>query len=596
MGRVAKGYVTLRRTISAAFAATALAAVLPAAAEATTSCEYDGAAEVVNVRMAADNDSAILKVIGGAIDIRESGGLLSCSGGSPTTANSDAVNVFDESGSGRTFLSIGTPQAFAAGAVAINYAPGGGEDAVLLFGQDLPSLIIAGINGINTDGAAGKDVNFFGTPERIELFGGSGNDTLSARGTGGTGGVLSGPFVQLGGGSGNDTLEGSEAGDLIEGGLGDDTMRGFGGEDALIGDDLAEAGDDVYDGGAGFDHVSYPLVLGGVSVDLAVEGPQQTGDGEDSFAAVEGVIGSSFDDTILGTEAANVIKAGGGDDTVDGRGGDDLLSGSTGTDTLTYADAPAGVVVDLGAGTVSGGGGKDSLGLDDFENLIGSPFADTLTGSEAANRIVGLGGLDTVRALGGADRVEVRDGGPDVASCGSEVDSALADRLSLDTVAPDCEVIDALPEPPGENPGGGGGGAGAGTGAGGGARGGGGPGSKDTSVLFSLRAARRQPLLAQGAIVLKLRCPQEACKVSASAAGRVPAAGSTARELRVKPARAKLLAGTTKTVKLHLRRGQLARIGGALATGKRPKLRITASATDTAGNVANAHLTVTARR
>ncbi|MGV1047192.1 MAG: calcium-binding protein [Solirubrobacterales bacterium] len=577
MGRVPRCFATLRRTASVAFGAVAIAAVAPVAADATTTCEYNAGAEVLNVSMAADNDSTILRLIGTTIDVRQASGLVSCSGGTPTTANTEAINVFDNSGNGATSLAVFTPQAFAV--LEINDVPGNGTDRIAISSENVPATIIAGSDGVNTDGAAGRDVNFIGTPENIEIFGGSANDTITARGGGGTGAMLNGPFVQLRGGDGNDTLEGTEIGDLLEGELGNDTMRGFGGEDGLIGDVLAASADDVYDGGAGFDTISYPLVKNGVTVDLAKVGPQATGNGNDSFSEIEGVIGSEFGDTLLGTAGPNVLKAGQGDDTVDGRGGDDLLSGASGTDTLTYAAAPAGVVVDLGAGTASGGFGTDSA--TEFENLIGSPFADVLTGSAAANAITGLAGADTVKALAGPDRVDVRDGGPDNASCGSEVDSAIADRRSVDTVQADCELVDALPEP-------GGGGAG------------GGPGVRGKRVAFVLGGARKQRLLVQRAVRVKLRCPQEACTVVVAAAGRVPAlvsAGvSAARRLRLKPVTAKLAAGVAKAVKLRLNRRQRALIGAAMRLGKRPKLRVTATATDAAGKFTRAQLTVTAKR
>ena len=372
------------------------------------------------------------------------------------------------------------------------------------------------------------------------------------------------------------------------------TCSRAGGEDGLIGDVLAASGDDVYDGGAGSDTASYPLVLKGVTVDLAAAGTQATGNGNDSFSEVENVIGSEFADTLLGTDGPNSLKAGQGDDTVDGRGGADALSGSSGVDTLTYAGAPAGVAVNLGAGSASGGYGTDSA--TEFENLIGSPFADALTGSAAANAITALPGADTVQALAGPDRVDVRDGGPDNASCGSEVDAAIADRLSVDTIQADCESVDALPEAPG----GGGAGGNAGAAAAGAASGGGGSlGDKDDAVAFLLRGAKRQRLLVQGGLILKLRCPLEACTVAIRAAGRLPqlrgAAASAKRRLKLKPRRVKLSAGPPRIVRLPLTERQLDLIDAALHRGKRPELRVTATATDAAGNSAPAQLTVTAK-
>lgn len=583
--------VGLRRSVAAAVGVAVVALAAPITAEAATDCEFVEGANVLFVKMHAAEDVALLQTSGTTITVAGSSGAVSCSGGTPTTANTGDINVFDESGSGGTTLAVHNSQTLAE-PINIHYFGGGGEDMVQVASDPAQqALLIAGKTGINMNGAGGQDIEFIDVPERIELIGSFLSDSLSARGTGGTGGVLEGPFVLMHGQAGNDTLMGSEVGDFMEGEFGNDTLEGFGGDDALIGDDFNGPGDDTYIGGAGSDLVSYPpTVKSGVTVDLAKAGPQQTGEGNDSFSEVEGLFGTPFDDTIRGTNGPNVIKAGQGDDTVEGRGGDDLLSGGGGTDTLVYADAPAGVSVDLGAGTASGGDGKDSLGLnEDFDNVIGSQFADALIGGPGANQITGLGGVDVIRALGGPDRVDVRDGGPDNASCGSEIDTAISDRLSLDTVQSDCERIDALPEPP--PPAGGAGGTGAGNTGGG--------GSKDTKVLFSLRGAKRQPLLTQRAVLVMVRCPQEACKVVTSAVGRVPAIGSAgvrvAKKLRTAPTRSSLGAGVTKTVKLHLGKRQLAMIGAALQIGKRPRLRVAATATDVDGNSAPAQLTVTAK-
>jgi Ca2+-binding RTX toxin-like protein len=591
MGLAARCLVPLRRAVAATAGALVLGAIAPVAAEATTTCEYDGAAEVLKIAMSADNDSVILRLIAPeTIDVRESGGLISCSGGTPTAANTEFITVSDNSGNGSTRLTISEAPNLAG--VGVIYTSGGGnlDTLQILSVPAAPSQFLAGAAGVSTNGDSTKDItlNFLSPiPESIVLLGSTAADTISARGGGSTGSPVSGTSLELRGEPGNDTLEGGEAGDLLNGDLGNDTLRGFGGEDALVGDGLAESADDLYDGGAAADTVRYPLVLSGVTVDLAKTGPQATGNGNDSFVSVENVDGSSFADTLLGDAGRNALNGQNGDDIVDGRGGDDPINGGSGSDTVTFAEAPAAVVVNLETGKASGGYGNDSL--PEFENLIGSPFADSLTGSAADNQITGLGGADVVQALGGADRVDVRDGVADNASCGSEVDTAISDRLSLDTIQADCEIRDALPEPAGPggggNPGGGNapgsGNAGAGGGKGGGGKSG---GNGDTSVRFSLRGAKRQALLAQGGLVLKLRCPQEACNVTVRG-GR-----------RLKPVTVHLTRGATKTVKLKIRKAKLPAIRSLLLGGGRLKLRVSASASDAAGNTAPAQLVVRAQR
>lgn len=73
-------------------------------------------------------------------------------------------------------------------------------------------------------------------------------------------------------------------------------------------------------------------------------------------------------------------------------------------DTVSYANATAGVTVDLNKTTsqnVGGGMGNDTL--TSIENLIGSGSNDTLRGNASANRLEGGGGDDVLDGRGGAD-------------------------------------------------------------------------------------------------------------------------------------------------------------------------------------------------
>lgn len=56
------------------------------------------------------------------------------------------------------------------------------------------------------------------------------------------------------------------------------------------------------------------------------------------------------------------------------------------------------------------GGGADLIPDRDFQDVIGSPFADLIVGSDEANLIDAGGGTDVVRGRAGADTIY---GGPD---------------------------------------------------------------------------------------------------------------------------------------------------------------------------------------
>ncbi|MCR9245969.1 MAG: tandem-95 repeat protein [bacterium] len=112
---------------------------------------------------------------------------------------------------------------------------------------------------------------------------------------------------------------------------------------------------------------------------------------------------SGGDDLLVGTDADETLSGGAGDDLLRGGGGDDHLIGGTGNqDVADYSTAPAGVNVDLSAGTASGGAGNDTL--DGIEGAIGSSHADTFAFTNAQDgdvfTVLGNGGSDTMDLSG----------------------------------------------------------------------------------------------------------------------------------------------------------------------------------------------------
>jgi Ca2+-binding RTX toxin-like protein len=117
---------------------------------------------------------------------------------------------------------------------------------------------------------------------------------------------------------------------------------------------------------------------------------------------------------IRGSTLADTITGSAGNDVVEGGIGGDTLIGGGGSDTLNYLHSGKNVVVNLGAGTATGG---DALGdiFSGFENVAGSNGADRLTGDANTNVLLGNGGKDTLDGGAGADRLD-GGGGLDVAS------------------------------------------------------------------------------------------------------------------------------------------------------------------------------------
>ena len=179
----------------------------------------------------------------------------------------------------------------------------------------------------------------------------------------------------LDGGDGNDTLYGEDGNDTLIGGAGDDTMDGGTGDDTFIGG----AGSDSMSGGSGQDTVDYSASSAGVSVNLAT-GTYSGGDATgDTGSGIDGIIGSDYDDTLIGfdgesTDGANsytnVFYGGAGNDYLDGAGGDDELYGGTGNDTII------------------GGAGADLIDGGDGDDTIYAGGGDTITGGEGNDTII----------------------------------------------------------------------------------------------------------------------------------------------------------------------------------------------------------------
>lgn len=109
------------------------------------------------------------------------------------------------------------------------------------------------------------------------------------------------------------------------------------------------------------------------------------------------MIGSSYDDTIIGNDLSNDLRGGDGNDTLTGGRGADILNGGAGSDTADYSDATKGVSLNLNSGKSEG----DTY--ISIENLAGSAYNDKLTGDSSANVLTGQGGDDVIKGGDGDD-------------------------------------------------------------------------------------------------------------------------------------------------------------------------------------------------
>jgi Ca2+-binding RTX toxin-like protein len=227
-----------------------------------------------------------------------------------------------------------------------------------------------------------------------------------------------------------ENIKGSEYADVLIGNSQDNRIEALAGDDLLIGN----AGNDYLDGGDGNDTVSYRRDPNQAQVKVNLEQNQATDGfgGNDQLHNIENVIGSFFDDEILGDAKANIIHAGEGDDIVQardgydtifgeqgqdglfGENGDDFLvggkdadtlNGGAGNDTASYFTSATAVAVSLTTGT-GWSGDADGDRLEAIENLEGSEFEDLLIGNQLNNIISGLGGNDLIYGEAGDDTLD----------------------------------------------------------------------------------------------------------------------------------------------------------------------------------------------
>jgi Ca2+-binding RTX toxin-like protein len=328
-------------------------------------------------------DNAITTSRNAAGQILVNGGAVAIKGGTPTVANTDLIQVFGQ----------------------------GGNDTITL-----------------------NEAN--GPLPRANLFGGTGNDTL----TGGSGGDM------LFGQSENDTLLGKGGFDFLFGGAGDDTLTGGDADDQVFGEAgndrmIWNPGDDtdLFEGGAGIDTAEvnggngdeiFTVTANGTRVRFDRLNPApfsidigttenlvlNMNGGNDSFSATGNlaalikitVDGGAGNDTILGSNGADTLLGGDGNDFIDGQQGNDVAGLGAGDDVFQWDPGD-------GNDTVEGGDGTDTMlfngsaGAEEFEvsaNGQRARFTRNL-----GNIVMDLDDVESIdlNALGNTDKITVND-------------------------------------------------------------------------------------------------------------------------------------------------------------------------------------------
>jgi Ca2+-binding RTX toxin-like protein len=290
----------------------------------------------------------------------------------------------------------------------------GGNNSDTLIGNGGDDILIGNSGGDLLDGGAGSDtVSYVGSTTGVSVnlssgeakFGDAGNDGLIS-------------IENVTGSDGADTLIGDNGDNVLEGGLGTDILNG--GNHGVFGDTVSYAGaasavsvnlailtaqntlgagtdtisnfeniqgsafndtltgnsfDNVLIGGAGADNLvgggghdtaSYFNATAAVIANLASVGTGGDAAG-DTYTGVQNLLGSIFNDTLIGDGVANVIAGGGGHDTLTGGAGPDVFKYQLHPGAL-LSEAHSDIVTDFSVG-------EDKIDLSDLNLAKSGAFS-----------------------------------------------------------------------------------------------------------------------------------------------------------------------------------------------------------------------------
>ncbi|MGI9434594.1 MAG: putative Ig domain-containing protein [Geminicoccaceae bacterium] len=255
----------------------------------------------------------------------------------------------------------------------VNDTLSGGAGADVISGLGGADIIDGGAGTDTISGGRGKDRligaegdDFLdGGSSHDTLFGGDGDDTLlGGSASGGGKNTEIGGDDTLYGEDGDDTLIGGDGADTLYGGADDDVLDGGTGNDRLnggVGDDILSGGvgADIIDGGSGSDQVSYEQSNQAIRIDLGANMASGGHAEGDVINNIEQVVGSTFDDVLIGDHEDNTLSGGAGNDQIDAGQGDDTVIGGDGDDVIIGGQGDDMLIGGAGNDILDGGDGAD---------------------------------------------------------------------------------------------------------------------------------------------------------------------------------------------------------------------------------------------
>ncbi|MCC1494753.1 calcium-binding protein [Cognatishimia sp. F0-27] len=255
--------------------------------------------------------------------------------------------------------------------------------------------LLAGDGGADrlVGGPGIDEISYGGSPGRVVInLGANFFANNDAEGDSATG------VENLRGSNFDDVLVGNSSANVIYGQTGEDELRGGSGEDTLQGG----FDGDILNGESGADTADYSDSSSRVLVNLSANFADQGYATGDELISIERLVGSNFNDVLVGTSGGNRLFGGSGDDELRGEGAGDLLYGGPGNDELqgdTGADQFIFEITAFGNDTINDF--EDGTDIIRFLDLPGiNDISDVNIGVDGSDLLVDIGGVDDIRLLG----------------------------------------------------------------------------------------------------------------------------------------------------------------------------------------------------
>lgn len=256
----------------------------------------------------------------------------------------------------------------------------------------------------------GANVTMYGDIQTVNFSLTQGTSTASGGGVANGSAIAKNNTIILGNntliaGSGNDIMYASTVLNAFAAFLAaDPTNKVIGG----VNDLRVGSGTDTLYGGYGTNYVDFSQAISGITFNLHNTSysfnPSSVGIGSGTLNSINGVMGTNFNDTLIGN-AGNTFLYGGG--------GNDSLKGSTGITTAVYSGSPIdytysffhGVLSQI-ADTVAGRDGTDTLSNIqqlEFGGITGTIYTSIIYGTTGNDMLVGGPGVHIMFGMSGND-------------------------------------------------------------------------------------------------------------------------------------------------------------------------------------------------